>query len=126
MPRFHKLENCSVSDNAFFALKGQIQRTMERGPTDGMITPNSPKQSYKSLRNSKMYPRLGFRPLGQICHVSLKGFRRQVSSRHKKRIVIQIKKLSSPMDLQHRNIARGAPPMSIGGSEVMPCHDFIN
>ena len=74
MPQFHKLENCSVWDNAFFALKGQIQRTMECVLTDGVITPNSPKQSYRSLQNSKMYPILVFRPLGQICHVSLKGF----------------------------------------------------
>jgi hypothetical protein len=76
MPRFHKLENCSVRDNAFLALKGQIRRTMERRPMDGVITPASPKQSYRILQNSKMYPRLIFRPPGQINHVSLKGFRR--------------------------------------------------
>ena len=51
MPRFYKLENCSVRDNVFFILKGQIQRTMERGPTDGLITSTSPKQSYRSLQN---------------------------------------------------------------------------
>jgi len=37
MPRFHKLENCLMRDNAFFALKGQVQRAMDHGPLDGMI-----------------------------------------------------------------------------------------
>jgi hypothetical protein len=62
MPQFHKLENCSVRDNAFFALKRQIWRTMECGPTDGVIMMASPKQSYNILWNSKMYLRLVFRP----------------------------------------------------------------
>ena len=56
MPLFHKLEKWSVRDNAFFALKGQIQRTMESGPKDGVITSALPKQSYRILPNSKMYP----------------------------------------------------------------------
>ena len=126
MPQFQKLEKCLVRDNAFFALKGQIWRTMERGPVDGVITPASPKQSYRILQNPKMYPGLVFRPPRQICHVSLKGFQMQVSSHHKKRNVTWIEKPSSPMYLKHRNIARGASPMSVGGLEVMPCHNFIN
>ena len=124
MLQFHKLEKCQVRDNAFFALKGQIWRTIECGPMDGMITPVSPKQSYMSLGNSKMYLGLVFRSPGQIHHVSLKGFRRLVSSRHKKRTVTQIENMSSPMDLQHQNIARGSPPTLVGGSEVMPCHNL--
>ena len=81
----------------------------------GMIKLASPKQSYMSLQNSQMYPRLVFRPPRQICHVSLKGFRRRISSRHKKRTVTQIEKLSSPMYSKHRNISRGSPPTSVGG-----------
>ena len=77
MPQFHKLENCLLRNNAFFALKGQIWRTMELGPMDGVITLASHKQSYRSLRNLKMYPGLVFRPPGQICYVSLKGFSRR-------------------------------------------------
>ena len=76
MPRFHKLENYLVGDNAFFALKGQIQRTMECGPKDGMIMLASPIKIYNRLQNSKMYPGYVFRPPGQIHRVSLKGFQR--------------------------------------------------
>jgi len=80
----------------------------------------------QELMDLKNVSWIGFRPLGQIYHVSLKGFWKRVSSRHKKRIVTQIDKSSSPMDLQHQNIARGPPPTLVGDSEVMPCHDFIN
>ena len=74
MPQFHKLENCLVRDNAFFALEGQIQSTMEHVLMDGVIMSSSPKHIY--LQNSKKYPGLVFRPPGKICHVSLKGFSR--------------------------------------------------
>ena len=99
---------------------------MECGPMDVVITSASPKQSYRSLRNSKMYHGKDFRPPGQIRHVSLKGFWRRVLSCHNKRTMTRIEKPSAPTDLERQNIDRGTPSMSVEGSEVMPCHDFIN
>ena len=59
MPRFHKLEKWSVRDNAFFAFKGQIQRTMECGPKDGVIRYTSigwerPREMYLGYSGSKI------------------------------------------------------------------------
>ena len=34
-----------MRDNAFFALKGHVHRTMEHGLIDGMIISESPKKS---------------------------------------------------------------------------------
>lgn len=54
---------------------------------------------------------LVFRPLGQICDVTQKGFWKQVSSYHKKMAMNRTKKPSSPMDLWHCNTTMGAPHM---------------
>lgn len=54
MAQFHKLGNCSVRDNAFFTLKGQIWKTMDHRSVDGMLMLPSPKQYCRSLQNSNM------------------------------------------------------------------------
>ena len=99
MPRLRKQGNCSVRNNVFFALKGQVWRTMDHVLVDRVLMSASPKRNCKRLKNSTMILGLVFRPLGQIHHVSLKGFRKRVSSHRKKMTVTQTKKLSFPMDL---------------------------
>ena len=51
MPQFLKLGNCSMRDNALFALKGQGWRTMDDGPADDVIMLDSPKITFWRLWN---------------------------------------------------------------------------
>lgn len=68
-------------------------KTKDHGLVDGVIMSTSLKSTYRILRYSNIPLSLDHISLKQIHHVSLKGFQKQVATRHKMILVISYIKL---------------------------------
>jgi len=67
------------------------------------------KQTFESLRNSIMLLGLDFMPSDQIGHMSVNGFRWQVSTHNKTQTKTRIDESSVTLDLVHMVLSSGAP-----------------
>jgi len=74
-------------------------------------------------QNLEMSPGLGFSPLGQIHHVSLKGILMQARTPHNLQSKTRIDEQSIPLGPGHRVLARTPIHLQHNGPKTsFPCH----